>query len=85
MSKITCSMVFDFTYDESEVVHILSDPSPKDALQIYMEQRHGVAGGTRYVGTYNSEELAKALGKHLAEAKISEAKQIPLSTGGSAA
>jgi hypothetical protein len=37
------------------------------------------------VGTYNSEELAKALGKHLADAKIYEAKQLPLSTGGSAA
>ena len=85
MSKFTCSMVFDFVFEESEVVHILSDPSPKDALQAHMEMRHGVASGTRYVGTYNSEELAKTLGKHLADAKIYEAKQLPMSTGGSAA
>ena len=81
MSKFTVSLVLDYEFTETSAIHILSDPSPKHALQQYMEVKHGVAGN-KFVGVCNSEYLARGLGEYLAQAKITEAKQIPLSTGG---
>ena len=79
--KFTVNLVVDFDINEATAIHILSDPKPGDALRDHLIQSHNVSSNT-YIGESNVGYLKKALGDFLANQKISEAKQLPLSSGG---
>ena len=81
--KFTVNLVVDFDINEATAIHILSDPKPGDVLRDYLIRAHNVSLQT-YIGESNVGYLKKALGDFLANQKIGEAKQLPLSTRGEA-
>lgn len=85
MNRFKFQAVVDFEIDADEAAHLLSDPEPNAAMIDYMATRHNAVPRSQlglYIGTHIADQVRKGLGEFLAERKIAEQKQLPVSTGG---